>query len=364
MTEGTGGTVARDVLVERLFKAGIGALEIFHIYLGDRLGLYRAIADRGPLSASELATAAGINRRYAREWLEEQAVAGLIEMDGRSDDPDERRYRLSPAQAEVLLDTDSVNFLAPLGQAMVGIGRAMPLVAEAFRTGGGVPYEAYGSEMRGAIERLNRPVFMNLMGAQWLPAIPDVDRRLREQPPARVADVGCGTGWSSIAIALAYPTATVDGIDLDSASIDEARRNAANRGVADRVSFLVRNAADPSLAGVYDLVTAFETIHDMADPVGALRAMRALTKSGGAVLIADEKAAHEFEAPGDDLERFLYGWSAVHCLPASMVEPGSAGTGTVMRPSTLRTYAQEAGFAEVEILAVETDSWRFYRLHP
>ena len=97
MTEGTGGTVARDVLVERLFKAGIGALEIFHIYLGGRLGLYRAIADGGPLSASELATAAGINRRYAREWLEEQSVAGLIEMDGRSDNPDERRYRLSPA---------------------------------------------------------------------------------------------------------------------------------------------------------------------------------------------------------------------------------------------------------------------------
>jgi 2-polyprenyl-3-methyl-5-hydroxy-6-metoxy-1,4-benzoquinol methylase len=237
----------------------------------------------------------------------------------------------------------------------------MPTVVEAFRNGGGVPYEAYGAEMRGAISSLNRPGFLKLVGPEWFPAIPEMDRRLRSQPPARVADVGCGTGWSSIGIALAYPLVNVDGFDLDTASIDEARRNADTKGVADRVTFQVRDAADPSLAGTYDLVTAFETIHDMSDPVGALRAMRALTRDGGTVVIADEKVAEEFAAPGDELERFMYGFSAVHCLPVGMVDAGSAGTGTVMRPSRLRQYAREAGFEDLEILPIENDSWRFYR---
>jgi 2-polyprenyl-3-methyl-5-hydroxy-6-metoxy-1,4-benzoquinol methylase len=233
---------------------------------------------------------------------------------------------------------------------------------EAFRTGGGVPYEAYGVDMRNSIAQGNRPGFLKLLGTKWFPAIPDVDRRLRAQPPARVADVGCGTGWSSIGIARAYPLVTVEGFDLDSASIMEARRNAGASGVADRVKFEIRDAADPDLAGAFDLVTAFETIHDMSNPVGALRAMRGLVMKGGAVVVVDEKVAEEFTAPGDDVERFMYGWSAVHCLAVGMTDAESAATGTVMRPSRLRQYAREAGFADVEVLPVEADLWRFYRL--
>jgi 2-polyprenyl-3-methyl-5-hydroxy-6-metoxy-1,4-benzoquinol methylase len=154
----------------------------------------------------------------------------------------------------------------------------------------------------------------------------------------------------------------VDGLDVDEASIAEARNNAAESGVGDRVNFEVRNAADPGLAGQYDLVTAFETVHDMADPVGALRAMRALVAEGGAVVIADERVAEEFTAPGDEIERFMYGWSALHCLPVGMVDPPAVGTGTVMRPATLRGYAGEAGFRDVDILPIEHDFWRFYRL--
>lgn len=352
----------RDALVGRLFTSTTGALELFHVYLGERLGLYRALNKSGPLTAAGLASAAGINTRYAREWLEQQAVAGILVVEPGDAGEERRRYRLPPGHAEVLDDPESVSFLAPAGRALVAIGSAMPRVAEAFRTGKGVPYEAYGADMRGAISTLNRPAFLNLLGNYWFPAIADVDQRLRSKPPARVADVGCGTGWSSIAIATAYPKVKVDGFDLDSASIKEARRNAKTWLVADRVKFEVRDAADPRLAGAYDLVTAFETIHDMSNPVGALRAMRALAKDGGAVVVMDEKTAEEFTAPGDELERFLYGWSAVHCLPVGMAESPSAATGTVMRPSRLREYAREAGFADIEILPVENDSWRFYRL--
>jgi 2-polyprenyl-3-methyl-5-hydroxy-6-metoxy-1,4-benzoquinol methylase len=352
----------RDALVARLFSATIGALELFHVYIGERLGLYRALAAEGPLNAAGLASAAGINPRYAREWLEQQAVAGILSLEAGGQDAEARRYALPRGHAEVLSDADSINFVASFGRAMVGVGTAMPSVLDAFRTGGGVPYKAYGADMRSAISSLNRPGFLTLLGSQWFPAITDVDRRLRSQPPARVADVGCGTGWSSIGIAKAYPLVTVDGLDLDAASIEEAQTNAQARRVAERVKFQVRDAADPSLSGSYDLVTAFETIHDMSNPVGALHAMRALIKEGGSVVIVDERVAEEFTAPGDERDRFMYGWSAVHCLPAGMADPPSAGTGTVMRPATLRKYAREAGFADIEILPVENDLWRFYRL--
>jgi 2-polyprenyl-3-methyl-5-hydroxy-6-metoxy-1,4-benzoquinol methylase len=205
-------------------------------------------------------------------------------------------------------------------------------------------------------------MFINLLGTEWLPAIPDVHERLQSGMPARVADVGCGTGWSSIAIARAYPNVQVDGFDLDETSIAIARENAVAAGVADRVTFAVRDAADPQLAGRYDLVTAFETVHDMARPAEALRAMRALAREGGAVIIADERVGETFSAPGDEIERLNYGFSVLHCLPASLAETPSAGIGTVMRPPTLRRLAAEAGFREVEILPIENDFWRFYRL--
>jgi 2-polyprenyl-3-methyl-5-hydroxy-6-metoxy-1,4-benzoquinol methylase len=346
----------RDALVGRLFTSTIGALELLHVYLGHRLGLYRALAEGGPLTPAELAERSAINERYAREWLEEQAVAGILTADA------EHRFSIPAGHAEVLTDADSTSFLAPLPLGIVSVASIMPELMEAFRTGGGVPYEAYGADMRSNIADGNRPGFLKLLGTQWFPAVPELDARLRAEPPAQVADIGCGSGWSSISIPKAYPKVMVHGFDLDAASIKEAKRNAGARGVADRVRFEIRDAADPKLGGSFDVVTAFETIHDMSNPVGALRAMRGLVREGGFVLIADERVAEEFKAPGDELERFMYGWSAVHCLPVGMVGSGSAGTGTVMRPSRLRQYAREAGFRDVEVLPVDADFWRFYRL--
>jgi 2-polyprenyl-3-methyl-5-hydroxy-6-metoxy-1,4-benzoquinol methylase len=352
----------RDALVERIFTATLSALELLHIYVGDRLGLYQALANQGSaMSPSDVATAAGIAERYAKEWLEQQAVAGMIDVDPSSSGPN-RRYRLPAAHVEVLIDGESVNHLAPLALGIAGIASTLPAILDAFRSGGGVPYESYGADMRNSIARLNRPMFVKLLGTQWLPAIPDIDHRLRSRPPARVADVGCGTGWSTLAIARAYPHVRVDGIDLDPASIAEARQNAVASGLGERVTFEVRSAADPAGSGQYDLVTAFETVHDMADPVGALRAMRQLMAPDGAVVIADERVAEEFVAPGDEVERFMYGWSALHCLPVGMVDPPAAGTGTVMRPATLSGYATDAGFEGFEILPIDHDFWRFYRL--
>jgi 2-polyprenyl-3-methyl-5-hydroxy-6-metoxy-1,4-benzoquinol methylase len=226
-----------------------------------------------------------------------------------------------------------------------------------------VPYADYPADFVEGQGDMNRTQYVNLLASEWLPAMRDVDERLRSGS-ARVADVACGTGWSSIAIAKAYPAAQVDGIDLDPASIMLARSAAATEGVGERVDFQVRDAADPALAHRYDLVTVFEAVHDMAKPVEALSAIRGMLADGGVALVADEKVADEFTAPGDDVERVMYGWSILHCLPVGRVEQPSAETGTAMRESTFRRYAEDAGFGSVEVLPIEHDFWRFYRLLP
>lgn len=354
----------RDALAGRLFQATLGLFDLLAVYLGDQLGLYRALAAAGPVTAPELAEQAGADVRYVREWLEQQAASAILAVEDVDAPAEARRYRLPAGHDEVLLDADSLNCMTGLARLAVGSVSPLPALVEAYRTGSGVPYAAYGADAREGIAAMNRPMFLHLLGSQWLPAIGDLHRRLQANPPARVADVGCGTGWSSIALARAYATVHVDGLDLDSASIATAQANAEQAGVADRVRFAVRDAADPQLAGQYELVTAFEMLHDLAQPVEALRAMRGLLAEGGSVLIADERVAETFAAPGDELDRFNYGWSILHCLPASRAESPSAATGTVLRPATLRSYAAEAGFREVQVLDIQNDFWRFYRLMP
>ena len=348
----------RDAFAERLFGSTIGAMEVVTIYLGDRLGFYGALADPGPATPAELAARTGTHERYAREWLEQQAAAGILE----AEDGEARRYTLPGAHAEALLDRDSLAYVTPLARQLIGVMRPLDALLEAFKDGGGVSYPRYGADMREGIAEANRALFVNLLGNEWLPAVADVHARLGANPPARVADVGCGTGWSSIAMARAYPKIRVDGLDLDEASIAGARSNAEVEGLADRVSFRVRDAGDPELSGRYDLAIAIECIHDMHDPVGALRSMRDLVGENGVALVVDERVDESFAAPGDEIERLYYGFSVLHCLPVGMAEQPSAGTGTVMRPATLRHYAREAGFDDVEILPVEHDLWRFYRL--
>jgi SAM-dependent methyltransferase len=182
---------------------------------------------------------------------------------------------------------------------------------------------------------------------------------------ARVADLGCGTGWSSIAIARAYPNAVVDGLDVDGASIEAARANAADEGLEERVRFFTQDASDPSLDGGYAVVTIFEALHDMARPVEALAHAHRLLAGDGALIVADERVAERFTAPGDDLERIMYGFSVVHCLAVGRADhEDSAATGTAMRPDILREYARAAGFERTTVLPIENDFWRFYRLDP
>jgi SAM-dependent methyltransferase len=364
MTTTTSTDARRDALVERLFGSALGAMDLLCVYLGDRLGMYRALADEGPSTSAELASVTGVNERYAREWLEQQAMAGILETPDAGAPDTERRYAVPAGHDEVLLEAGSLNHMAPMAQLVVACALPIHAVLEAFRTGDGVPYADYGADLHEGQARFTQPLFDNLLASDWLPAVPAIHDRLRGDPPARVADVACGLGRSSIAIARGYPRVTVDGIDLDQASIARATQLLPGSGVDDRVAFHCRDAADPELSGRYDLVTIFEALHDMSYPVEVLRAARGLLADGGHLLVADERTAERFSPDAGDVERLYYGFSVLHCLPVGMVGENAAGTGTVMREDTVRGYADQAGFAGVEVAPIENDFWRFYLLTP
>lgn len=353
----------RDAFVERLLQSTAGVFDMFTLYLGDRLGFYQVLANGDAVTSVELAARTGTQERYVREWLEQQTVTGVLEVDNPEAEATARRFRLPAPHAEVLAERDSLNYLAPLAQLVAGAVQPIHTVLDVFRNGGGVPFADYGADLREGQARMNRAMFLQELGQEWLPAITDVHARLQADPPARVADIGCGAGWSSIGIAQAYPNTQVDGYDLDEPSIELAQANLREANVNGRVKFRVRDAGDHNLAGRYDLVTAFECVHDMSDPVGALRTMRRLVNGTGAVIIVDERVGDAFTPTGNEVEWMMYGWSVLHCLPVGMADQPTTGTGTVMRTDTLRQYAQAAGFHKVEVLPIDNFFFRFYRLY-
>ncbi len=353
----------REKMQDRILQSSAGTFALFGMYLGDRLGYYKALATIGGMTAGQLAAAVGTHVRYTREWLEQQTMSGILQVDDASAPSDRRRYAIPEGAEEVLADEDSREFMAPLAQLTAGAVSPFEKVAEVFRTGRGIAFEEYGRNALEGQARMNRAMFLQLLPQEWLPGVEDIHARLMAAPAARVADIGCGAGWSSIGMALGYPRISVHGLDMDRASVEAAQANARNQGVEDRVRFEVRNAGDPALDGQYDLVTAFECVHDMSDPVAALGTMRRMTAPGGSVLVVDEKVADRFSPDAGVFETVLYGFSVFHCLPSGMCCDHAPGTGTVMRAETLRQYALAAGFRSVEVLPVDCVLFRMYRLH-
>jgi len=355
-----------DAFAERLFESTLGAFELLSLYVGDRLGWYRALSANGAMTSAELAARTGTSERYTREWLEFQAVSGILtaEFGGAdSSDAQHRRFHLPSGAAEVLTDETSLAYLGPMARMVAAAAVQLPHLLDAYRTGAGVSWQQLGTDARESQADMNRPWYEQRLGAA-LREVPDIDEVLA-RPGARVADVGCGAGWSTIALARAYPGATFEGIDIDEASVEMACHNAEAADIADRVSFHIADGSSVAGAARYDAAFAFECVHDMPRPVEVLAAIRKFLKPDGVLVIMDEAVAEEFTAPGDDLERLMYGFSMFVCLPDGMSSQPSAATGTVMRPATLRRYAEEAGFSRLEIAPIENFGfWRFYVIRP
>jgi 2-polyprenyl-3-methyl-5-hydroxy-6-metoxy-1,4-benzoquinol methylase len=244
---------------------------------------------------------------------------------------------------------------------VAGIGGAIEPVLAAYRSGGGVPYPMFGAAFRKGQAGINRPAFASDLVDRWIPAAVDIHTRLLSSP-LRVADVGCGAGWSTIAMARAFPQADVIGFDADDASIADARASAVAQQVA--VRFEARDAAAIADHGPFDLIVVLEALHDMARPADVLRSLRQTLAADGCLLVADEKVADAFHPPGDDIERLMYGWSILHCLPVSLAESPSAAIGTVIRAEAVCELAGAAGFARVDVLPVDAGFFRLYRLSP
>lgn len=345
-----------EQFADKIFESVRGAAQVQAMYLGDRLGWYRTLAEEGPLTAAELAHRTGTVERYAREWLEHQAVSGIV---AAHLNQEPARFGLPHAYLDVLVNADSSSYMAPIARFFAATGARLPDLVQAYRNGGGVSWEQLGIDAREAQADINRPMFLNHLTREILPHIPDLHALL--QAGAKVADIGCGEGWSSIALALGYPACEIDGYDVDQPSIAAARRNAAGHGAAERVSFTAADASGLAPAS-YDAVFAFECIHDLPDPVAVLSSMRQIAKPGAPVVAMDERTADEFDPDAGPIEELLYGYSLVCCLPDGMSHADSTATGTVMRASTLDGYARSAGFDGAIPLAIEHDFFRFYRL--
>jgi 2-polyprenyl-3-methyl-5-hydroxy-6-metoxy-1,4-benzoquinol methylase len=342
-----------EAFQERLFTELNSGMSMLTLQLGHKLGYFDTLATEGPSNAKEFASKTGTNERYALEWLEAMAAGGYLEHTNGV-------FSLPPEYAEVLTQPNNEwSAIGVLGW-ITSFANVMPQLTEAFRSGGGVPYEAYGLDMVTAQAMGTRPMFLNDYASKWIPAMPDVQKKL--EAGGKVAEVGAGLGWSSIALAKGFPSTTIDSIDPDDLSIKEAEAAANEEGVEDQIRFHLSTVEEAEVEGPYDLVTAIECIHDMPYPVQALTRMRELAGADGAVLVVDEAVGDTLEENSNFMGHLFYNYSVLHCLPQAMGFPNSAATGTVIKPSILRKYAEEAGFSDVEILPIENGQFRFYRL--
>lgn len=351
---------AVEELAGRIFGEGLGAMHLATAYLGVELGLFAALADKPGSTSAELAAATGLDPRYVQEWVQGEHIAGLV----RSDTADSATGRLTLADGvhEVLVDEVHPAYLGGLARALAAVGSALSELPAAYRSGAGVPAAAYGPEVVTAQAALNRPSFVNDLAASWLPAIPDLHARFSDATvTTRIADVGCGVGWSSIELAKAYPHIQVDGYDMDEPSVAQATRNAEAHGVADRVTFRLLDASGTYGDGDYDAVFFFECLHDIGRPAEALAAARQAVTDDGTVIVMDERAGEEAQV-GDPTETFLAVVSALWCLPQSRMVPDCEAPGAVMRAATFEAFARRAGWSGYEVVPIEHPVFRFYRL--
>lgn len=326
--------------------------------LGDRLGLFAALAADGPLTARQLADRTGLVERYVREWLPAMAASGYVTHDG-GDTPEEARYRLSPEQRDAFTNPDSPAYLAGLFQDLTAATRVLDRLTDDFRTGEGIAWHEHHDDMFIGTERFFRPGYLANLTTSWIPALTGIEERLRAG--ASVADVGCGLGASTIIMAKAYPASMFVGVDYHAASIALARDRAAEAGLADRITF--RNAGAADLDGSYDLIAFFDCLHDMPDPMGALRAARAALTDGGSVMLVEPMSWDTVPEELNPLGRLMLGVSTMVCLPSGLSSPPAYGLGNQAGPSRTCRLANEAGFSDARV-ATSTDFNLVYELRP
>jgi SAM-dependent methyltransferase len=330
-----------EKLMQFVFRAvdEVGAtLNAALVVMGDKLGLYRALAGAGPLTPTELANRTGTAERYVREWLNAQAAGGYVEYD-----PESGRYSLPPEQTVALTDPGSPAYLPGFFQTAVGSVIDSPQITDAARSGEGFGWHEHVHDVHEGCERFFRPGYNAHLTTEWLPALHGVVEKLERG--ALVADVGCGHGASTIVMAKAYPNSVFVGSDYHQGSIETAKQRAQEAGVAERVRFEVEPAATYS-GTQYDLVTMFDCLHDMGDPVGAARHVRSTLKPDGTWMIVEPHAGDRIEDNMNPVGRAYYGFSTLLCTPASLSQDVGLALGAQAGEARIGEVVRSGGFIQ------------------
>lgn len=334
---------ARDFLGQfttDLSAAMLGAMN----YIGERLGIFKALAGAGWVTSQELADRAGLNERYIREWLGAVTAAGYVIYD-----PKTKRYMMPAEHALVLADEDSPFFMGGFIHMVLPNVLMAPRIAEAFRTGKGVPQSEYPPEVFEAMERASAGMYRHQLVRKWLPAMPQVVEALNAG--ASAADVGCGSGRAAITIATAFPNARVFGFDVHPGSIERARANARSAGIGERTTFEVRDGTKlPENA--FDFISTFDVVHDSVDPVALLRSIRKALKPGGSYLMTEINVSPNLEDNLGTMGRMMYSMSTLYCMTVSLAH-GGAGIGACMGEPKARELAAEAEFSHFRRLPIQ-----------
>lgn len=341
-------TIVQSVIADvgGAFATGLG-------YIGDRLGLFKLLAEHGPASSHALASRAGLDERYLREWLKAMVSAGYVEHN-----PGDDAYSMTAEQRAVLADEKSAVFAAGAFQFALPSLLQTERLIESFRHGGGISYAELGEEIAEAIDRMHRPWFDHQLTSQWLPAVPILDDRL--QSGIGVLDVGCGLGRSSVAVGRQYPRSRVVGIDPHKESIDRARKLADENQTAN-VRFRAVPLEDVPPVDQFDLILAIDCIHDMTDPLGALQHIRRLLTSDGVLFWSEPTGSHEPRENRNPIGKMRSTLSPYHCLTVSLAV-GGAGLGTIIGEAGARSLAEQAGFRQFERLDIENAMQQFFAL--
>lgn len=324
--------------------------------LGDRLGLFRDLAENGPATSNEFAARTGINERYAREWLGGMASAGYIEYD-----PASRRFTLPPEHVPALAEENGEFFFGGVYQMMPALAANLDQLAEYFRKGGGVPLSAYNDNMWDGLERFTGGWYEHQLLQKWLPIMPDVQAKLERG--ALVADIGCGRGRALIKLAQAFPNSRYIGYDNFGPTIDRASANAKAAGVDDRVRFQQLDASK-GIPEQFDVITTFEVVHDAIDPLGLLRAIRQAVKANGIYICLDVNCSDKLEENSGPLGAMFHGFSVLYCMTTSL-SGGGVGLGTVgFHEPKVRELCTEAGFTIVRRVPIENPFTSLYEIRP
>ena len=341
---------------DRAFADMAGAMTTGMAYLGVKTGLFRAMAGKGAMTLADVIAASNLQPRYVEEWLKGMASAGYLDYH-----PAARTFRLPDEHAFLLASDGTDHFAGGLFLFAPPLLRVAPQVAEAFERGGGVPFWEYGVEGIKALDAINRGNYEHRLTSYWLKSLPQAVAAL--EAGARTLDVGCGAGRICIALAKAFPKAEITGLDLDAESTRQAQAAAEREGVGARIRFLAQSTADTERGTGFDLITAFDCIHDFAAPVQTLSEIRALLKPGGTLFIAEPKAADRLEDNFHPIGTMFYGFSLFHCMTQSLAN-GGPGLGTCMGPARLKQLLDAAGYSRFEPLDIKSQVNSFYAASP